>query len=240
MPPAYESLCLATGILLGMLYYRQTGWACGGIITPGVVAMYIHEPARLGVSLAAGLLAALLLEGLVRLSGIFGRQRLAAALLIALALRYPVAGLYGEASLWLGWVVPGLIAARLRPWLEAWLAGPERRLLDVEARIFADAVGDPLAAGFFCGSFEGTDLGRFLYVVDPMAHEQVTLGQFVRADLSKRDERRARRTIEKAQREGKLIGLEVADLGTSSLIETGYSARYCSRGRRPISANLRI
>ena len=81
------------------------------IITPGVVAMYIHEPARLGVSLAAGLFAALLLEGLVRLSGIFGRQRLAAALLIALALRYPVAGFYGESSLWLGWVVPGLIAA---------------------------------------------------------------------------------------------------------------------------------
>jgi len=111
MPPAFETLCLATGILLGMLYYRQTGWACGGIITPGVVAMYIHEPARLGVSLVAGLLAALLLEGLVRLSGIFGRQRLAAALLIALALRYPVAGFYGESSLWLGWVVPGLIAA---------------------------------------------------------------------------------------------------------------------------------
>ena len=111
MPPTYETLCLATGILLGMLYYRQTGWACGGIITPGVAAMYVHEPARLGVSLAAGLLAALLLEGLVRLSGVFGRQRLAAALLIALAMRYPVAGYWGEASLWLGWVVPGLVAA---------------------------------------------------------------------------------------------------------------------------------
>jgi poly-gamma-glutamate biosynthesis protein PgsC/CapC len=107
-------LCLATGILLGMLYYRQTGLACGGIITPGVVAMYVHEPAALGVSLAAGLATALLLEGLVRLSGVYGRQRLAAALLIALALRFPVVAAGGDASLWLGWVVPGLVGADLQ------------------------------------------------------------------------------------------------------------------------------
>lgn len=111
MPYAHETLCLAAGILLGMLYYRQTGWACGGIITPGVAALYIHDPSALGVSLAAGLVTALLLEGLVRISGVYGRQRLAAALLIALALRYPLVSLGGDASLWLGWVVPGLVGA---------------------------------------------------------------------------------------------------------------------------------
>ena len=122
---------------------------------------------------------------------------------------------------------------------EAWLTGPERRLLDVEARIFADAVGDPLTAGYFCGSFEGVDLGRFLYLVDPMAQEQITLGQFVRPDLSKRDERRVRRTIEKAQRKGKLIGLEVADLGiwdtwiSSSLYGSGGRSTPGARGVEP-------
>lgn len=114
MPFAHETLCLASGILLGMFYYRQTGWACGGIITPGVAALYIHDPRALGISLAAGLVTALLLEGLVRVVGIYGRQRLAAALLIALALRYPVVGFSGEASLWLGWVVPGLIGADMQ------------------------------------------------------------------------------------------------------------------------------
>ena len=98
--------------------------------------------------------------------------------------------------------------------LASWVESPERKLLDVEARIFADAVGDPLAAGFFCGTFDGLDLGRFLYVVDPLASEQVTLGQFVRVDLSKRERKEAEKSIAKAQREGKLIGLEVADLGT--------------------------
>jgi len=95
----------------------------------------------------------------------------------------------------------------------SWIESPERKLLDVESRIFADAVGDPVAAGFFCGYFDGLDLGRFLYVVDPLAYEQVTLGQFVQVDLSKRDQKMARKLIEKAQHQGKLIGLDVADIG---------------------------
>jgi len=96
---------------------------------------------------------------------------------------------------------------------DEWLQSAERKLLDVEARIWADAMGDPLAAGFFCGSFDGNRLDRFLYVVDPLADEQVTVGQFVQPDLTRKQERKARRSIEKAQRRGKLIGLEVEDLG---------------------------
>lgn len=96
---------------------------------------------------------------------------------------------------------------------ESWMESPERKLLDVDARVFADGVGDPLVAGFFCGTFDGVDLGRFLYVIDPLAYEQLTLGQFVQIDLSKRDQKKARKVIEKAQHGGKLIGLEVADLG---------------------------
>jgi hypothetical protein len=45
---------------------------------------------------------------------VYGRQRLAAAMLIALALRYPLVSIWGESSLWLGWVVPGLIGADMQ------------------------------------------------------------------------------------------------------------------------------
>ena len=110
----FVSLCLATGMLLGMLYYHKTGWACGGIITPGVIAMYIGDPWKVAVSLAAGLATWILLELLVRFSGVYGRQRLAAAMLIALTLRYPLVSIWGESSLWLGWVVPGLIGADMQ------------------------------------------------------------------------------------------------------------------------------
>ena len=114
MPYDHETICLAAGMLLGMFYYHKTGWACGGIITPGVIAMYIGDPEKIVVSLAAGLVTWAILEALVRFSGIYGRQRMAAAMLIALALRYPLVSILGETSLWLGWVVPGLIAADMQ------------------------------------------------------------------------------------------------------------------------------
>jgi poly-gamma-glutamate biosynthesis protein PgsC/CapC len=114
MPYDHETVCLALGMLLGMFYYHKTGWACGGIITPGVIAMYIGDPAKVGVSIAAGLLTWLILEVLVRFLSLYGRQRLATAMLIALALRYPLVSAWGETSLWLGWVVPGLIGADIQ------------------------------------------------------------------------------------------------------------------------------
>lgn len=101
-------------MLLGMFYYHKTGFACGGIITPGVIAMYIGDPWKVAVSLAAGLLTWIVLDVLVRLFRLYGRQRLAAAMLIALALRYPLVSVWGETSLWLGWVVPGLIGADIQ------------------------------------------------------------------------------------------------------------------------------
>ena len=107
----HETFCLAIGMLLGMFYYHKTGWACGGIITPGVIAMYIGDPWKVGISLAAGLLTWGLLALLVRFTNLYGRQRLVAAMLIALALRYPLVSGWGETSLWLGWVVPGLVGA---------------------------------------------------------------------------------------------------------------------------------
>ena len=110
----HETLCLAIGMLLGMFYYHKTGFANGGIITPGVIAMFIGDPYKIAVSVAAAFLTWLILEVLLRFFSIYGRQRMAAAMLIALALRYPLVSVLGESSLCLGWVVPGLLAADLQ------------------------------------------------------------------------------------------------------------------------------
>ena len=97
--------------------------------------------------------------------------------------------------------------------LEQWRSSPERRLIDVEARLLRDAVDDPLGRSFFCGYFRGRELGRFLWVVDPLAEEQVIVGRFVAARLTDPERRRAERHLEREQRRGKLIGLVVDDLG---------------------------
>jgi hypothetical protein len=95
----------------------------------------------------------------------------------------------------------------------AWRSSPERRLLDVDARLLRDLVGDSLGRGYFSGYFEGEELGRFLWAVDPLADEQLTLGQFLQPELTSRERRKAARHLEREQRRGKLIGLEVDDQG---------------------------
>jgi hypothetical protein len=97
--------------------------------------------------------------------------------------------------------------------LDSWLESGERKLLDVEARIMADALGDSLAARYFCGFFHGNRLGTFLYTVDPLADEQITLGQLVKPELDRRQQRQARWQLSHAQRQGKLLDIELADIG---------------------------
>ena len=110
----HETICIGLGILAGMLYYQRTGLACGGIITPGFLALYIWEPMQLILAFAAGILTYILLKVVVRYTGIYGRQRLATAMLIALVLKIPLSHLTADPSLWLGWVVPGLIGADMQ------------------------------------------------------------------------------------------------------------------------------
>jgi len=101
-------------------------------------------------------------------------------------------------------------AARI---LEDWHSSTERKMLNVESRMFSDAAGDPMTSGYFCGSFEGVALGTFLYVVDPAADEQVSVGQFVRPELTRSERRRVERHLQREQRQGKLIGMESEDIG---------------------------
>ncbi len=110
----HHTICLAVGISLGMLFYHKTGWSAGGIITPGVIAMHCNDPVRVIAALAAGLCVFPLIEAGVRLFGLYGRQRMAAAMLMALV-GYALVSLFiPMQSLWLGWVVPGLIGADIQ------------------------------------------------------------------------------------------------------------------------------
>jgi tetratricopeptide (TPR) repeat protein len=97
---------------------------------------------------------------------------------------------------------------------DEWKSSPERKALDVEAAILRDAVGDPVYSGYFAGRFESEKLGRFLLWIEPDADEQLTLGQFVAVEVTEKEERKALKQILRQQRRGRLIGLEIQDLGT--------------------------
>ncbi|MCL2147116.1 MAG: poly-gamma-glutamate biosynthesis protein PgsC/CapC [Synergistaceae bacterium] len=109
---------LALGIIFGLIWSRRTGWNCGGLLTPGILAIHANMPVSCLCSLLVGVLLAPVLELIVRRRGLYGRERVGASMLLALAARYLWAYLFPSFGiafpLWLGWVVPGLIAADIQ------------------------------------------------------------------------------------------------------------------------------
>lgn len=105
-------LTVGLGVFLGLVWTRRTGWGCGGIITPGLLALHAADPVRMAGIVVVGLAltpAAMLAS---RVFGLYGRERIGAAMLFALAasMLLPYADLPVDTR-WTGWVVPGLIAA---------------------------------------------------------------------------------------------------------------------------------
>ncbi|HEX5760389.1 MAG TPA: M1 family aminopeptidase [Thermoanaerobaculia bacterium] len=113
----------------------------------------------------------------------------------------------------------------------AWKAGPQRRLLNVDAGVFMDAAGDPLYQGYFAAWCRGGELEDFLYLVEPEAQEQVTVGRFVPLETSARERRRLRRAVHREQRRGRLIGLDLEDLGQW---DTWLSASLRAKDGKPL------
>ncbi len=115
MPYDHETFCLAFGMLLGMFYYPQDRLGLRRHYHTGY-HRHVHRRPGQGGGLDRRRSAAsgFCWMGSCAVFSLYGRQRLATAMLIALALRYPLVSVWGETSLWLGWVVPGLIGADIQ------------------------------------------------------------------------------------------------------------------------------
>lgn len=97
----HTTITLIIGILLGLVWKRRTGWGTGGVITPGLLALY--PPEHIIMCLLAGVILAPIVEAVSRRLDLWGTERTACAMVLALLLRelLPVS---------VGFVVSGLIA----------------------------------------------------------------------------------------------------------------------------------
>lgn len=105
------SLTIAIGIILAICYSRRTGWSAGGLVTPGLLAIQAPAPLNFAGTLLLALLFAALLRILTKIFSLYGRERVGAALLIAIIFRLIFRGRLGADAFWIGWIAPGLIAA---------------------------------------------------------------------------------------------------------------------------------
>lgn len=106
-----EMLLFGVALAATGWYTHRTGWAAGGVVTPGFLALHATQPILLGGMLLLGAVLALPLEIAVRRFALFGRERLTVALLLSVAALGCLGSMPFFLVPWYGWVIPGLVAA---------------------------------------------------------------------------------------------------------------------------------
>jgi hypothetical protein len=94
-----------------------------------------------------------------------------------------------------------------------WRKKGEWKYMSAERGILLNAMHDPVAAGYFAAWFRGGELGDVFYCVQPGEQEQLTLGHFVPLEATDKEKRKILKQISREQRKGRLLGVEVNDLG---------------------------
>lgn len=110
-------IALALGIAVNLVFTEVFGLASGGLVVPGYLALYLHQPGRVLATLAVAVVTwAIVRFGFMRLIVIYGRRRFGLAVLTGFLVQAGYGALIGtQAALpadmrAVGYLVPGLIA----------------------------------------------------------------------------------------------------------------------------------
>ena len=111
-------IAIGLGILLSLWFTEWLGVTAGGVIVPGYIAMYLHDPLRVLATFTISILVFLIVRGLSQFLLIYGKRRLVLSLLLGFLLGYIsrnyLAAQFQEQG-WdfytIGYIIPGLIAS---------------------------------------------------------------------------------------------------------------------------------
>jgi len=122
-------IAIGLGIVLSLWLAEWLGVTAGGIIVPGYIGMYMHEPMRVVATFLISLLVWGMVQGLSKYLLIYGRRRLVLSLLLGFFMGY-ISRNYIAANVevynldfyTIGYIIPGLIAS----WMDR--QGPVRTI----------------------------------------------------------------------------------------------------------------
>ena len=109
-------IAIGIGIVLSLVLTETVGVTAGGVIVPGYIALYLHEPVKIISTFGVSYLVFLIVWGLSKFMMIYGKRRLVLCLLLGFFLGYlskvyfqnPGSDL--DLSV-IGNIIPGLIAS---------------------------------------------------------------------------------------------------------------------------------
>lgn len=107
---------LFIGLIAGMIFYEITGISPAGVVAPGYLALYVHQPFKILLTIIIALLTWLVILFLQRYLLIYGRRRFLLALLVGFSLKIIIENYLQPSEIFrldleaIGYIIPGLIA----------------------------------------------------------------------------------------------------------------------------------
>jgi len=105
------------GMFLSLILTETVGLAAGGIVVPGYIALVLHDPIQIIITILAGIVTFMIVHVLSRYMIIYGRRLLIVSILIGYMVAYitRIAPMITVDTLainieTIGFVIPGLIA----------------------------------------------------------------------------------------------------------------------------------
>ena len=108
-------ISIGLGIFLSLILSESLGVTAGGIIVPGYIALYLHEPIQVVVTFLVAILVWVIIQGMGKVMFLYGKRRIVLALILGFFFGYISRNfLYlsediGSVAV-IGNIIPGLIA----------------------------------------------------------------------------------------------------------------------------------
>ena len=108
-------ISIGLGIFLSLILSESLGVTAGGIIVPGYIALYLHEPIQIVVTFLVAILVWVIIQGMGNVMFLYGKRRIVLALILGFFFGYISRNFIylsediGSVAV-IGNIIPGLIA----------------------------------------------------------------------------------------------------------------------------------
>ena len=108
-------ISIGLGIILSLVLSETLGVTAGGIIVPGYIALYLHQPLQVIITFLVAILVWLIIQGMGKIMFLYGKRRIVLALILGFFFGFITRNyifIYqdiGSVAV-IGNIIPGLIA----------------------------------------------------------------------------------------------------------------------------------
>ncbi|MFL3008758.1 MAG: poly-gamma-glutamate biosynthesis protein PgsC [Candidatus Neomarinimicrobiota bacterium] len=108
-------ISIGLGIVLSLVLSESLGVTAGGIIVPGYISLYLHQPIQVVITLLVAIIVWGIIQGLGKIIFLYGKRRIVLALILGFFFGYITRNFlyvnedFGSLAV-IGNIIPGLIA----------------------------------------------------------------------------------------------------------------------------------